>query len=115
MLTLTLLYIAAGILLILLAIPLYLKKIKPNPWYGFRTPKTMSNPELWYLVNKFGAIWMMVSGAVTVLFSIIFSPIPGLSLDVYAISCALVFAVTLTMGLIVTFRYLNVVESRLER
>ena len=66
MIQLVLLYIAGGILLILLAIPLYLGSIKPNLWYGFRIRKTLENPNIWYAVNKFGAAWMMVSGLVTV-------------------------------------------------
>lgn len=107
MATLTLLYIGGGILLVLLAIPLYLKKIKPNPWYGLRIRKTLENPDVWYPVNKFGAIWLIFSGVVTVLFAFVFSFIPGLSVDVYALSCAFVFAVTLTVGLVVTFRYMD--------
>jgi hypothetical protein len=86
---------------------LYLGKIKPNLWYGFRIRKTLENLDIWYPVNKFGAGWMMVSGFVTVLCAIGFSFVPGLSMDAYAISCALTFAVVLTVGLIITFRYMN--------
>ena len=107
MTSLILLYIAGGILLILLAIPLYLGKIKPNLWYGFRIRKTLKNPEIWYPVNKYGAGWMMVSGFVTVVCAIGFSLIPGISLDAYATSCALVFAAVLTVGLVITFRYMD--------
>lgn len=107
MITLILLYIAGGILLILLAIPLYLEKIKPNLWYGFRIRKTLHNPEIWYPVNKYGAGWMMVSGVVTVLAAIGFALIPGISLDTYATTCALTFATVLTVGLVITFRYMD--------
>ena len=107
MIQLTLLYIVAGILLILLAIPLYLGKIKPNVWYGFRIRKTLENPEIWYPVNKVGAGWMMASGVVTVLTALGLSFIPGLSVDVYATSCALIFAIVLTVGLVITFRYMD--------
>ena len=104
---LVLLYIAGGILLILLAIPLYLGKIKPNLWYGFRIRKTLENPNIWYPVNKFGAGWMMISGAVTVLCAVGFALIPGISVDGYATTCALVFAGVLTLGLVITFRYMD--------
>lgn len=107
MLMLILLYIGAGILLILLAIPLYLEKVKPNLWYGFRIRKTLENPEVWYPVNKFGAVWMMVSGIVTVLCAIGFLLIPGISIDGYATACALVFAAVLTLGMVITFRYMD--------
>lgn len=104
---LILLYIAGGMLMILLAVPLYFGKIKPNPWYGFRIRKTLQNPDVWYLVNKYGAGWMMVSGLVTVLCAVAFALIPGISLDGYATSCALTFATVTTVGLVITFRYMD--------
>lgn len=107
MIQLVILYVASGILLILLAIPLYLGKIKPNPWYGFRIRKTLENPNIWYPVNRFGAGWLMLSGVVTVLCAVGFALIPGLSVDVYAIACALAFAGVITLGLVLTFRYMD--------
>jgi len=35
-----------GVVLIAMAIPLSLRKVSPNVIYGFRTPKTLSSPEL---------------------------------------------------------------------
>lgn len=50
-------------LLILLAIPLILRKVPQNVLYGFRTPKTMSNDTIWYAAN-WGAGWdMALAGA----------------------------------------------------
>ncbi len=107
MTTLMVLYIAGGILLILLAIPLYLEKIKPNPVYGFRIRKTLEDPKVWYPVNKYGAGWMMLSGFVTALTAVVFALIPGIDVDTYATACALVFATVMTVGIIITFRYMN--------
>lgn len=45
--------IITGILEIIIGIPLLYGKIKPNIWYGFRTPKTRSNDEIWYKANKY--------------------------------------------------------------
>jgi len=47
-----------------LSVPLILKKVRPNPLYGFRTPRTLSNPEIWYPANAFAG-WAMLIGAVT--------------------------------------------------
>jgi uncharacterized membrane protein len=104
---LILLYIAGGILLILLAIPLYMGKVKPNLWYGFRVRKTLQNPDAWYAVNRVGAGWMMVSGVLTVLITIALAFVPGLSLDAYATLCAVAFAGVLTVGMVITFRYMD--------
>jgi uncharacterized membrane protein len=101
------LYTGSGILLILLAIPLYLEKIKPNGLYGFRVRKTIENPELWYPVNKYGARWLMLTGLVVVFSAIGFTLVPGLSVDGYSEMCTLVFAVVMTVGLVFTMGYMN--------
>ena len=49
----------------------------------------------------------MFSGVVTVLVAVAFYLIPGISEDVYSLTCAVIFAATLTFGLLVTLRYMN--------
>ncbi len=48
---LSLLFAGVGVLFILLSIPLILKKIPPNYFYGVRTRRTLSDENLWYVVN----------------------------------------------------------------
>jgi hypothetical protein len=43
-------FVVSGLLLCVLAIPMILKKVKPNFWYGFRVRKTLENPDIWYAV-----------------------------------------------------------------
>jgi len=50
-------------LMIALALPMAMKKVPPNWIYGFRTPKTMSSPEIWYASNRKAGINMMFAGA----------------------------------------------------
>ena len=50
-----------GLLIIGLAIPLMLGKIKRNQWYGFRTPKTLSSDNIWYPANRTAAINLIVA------------------------------------------------------
>ena len=45
--------LACASLFALMAIPLILRKIPRNGAYGFRTPKTLSNDELWYKANAY--------------------------------------------------------------
>ena len=44
--------ISAGILA-LVSIPLIANLVPPNRFYGFRTPRTLSNERIWYRVNRF--------------------------------------------------------------
>lgn len=43
--------IVAGIALILSGIPLYLRRVPPNYFFGVRLPTTLHDEEIWYDVN----------------------------------------------------------------
>jgi hypothetical protein len=45
--------LTVSVIVIILAVPLILKKIPPNGFIGFRTPKTLSTPEIWYAANRY--------------------------------------------------------------
>lgn len=44
--------IACG-LIAAVSIPLILKAVPPNRWYGIRTPHTLGNEDLWFRANRF--------------------------------------------------------------
>lgn len=51
-----------GILLVVLGN--YMGKVKQNPFVGFRTGRTLSDPENWIRTNRVGGFGMVVSGIV---------------------------------------------------
>lgn len=51
-----------SILWIALGYPLATQKIGPNGWYGFRTAKTLSDPEIWYSANVVAGKALMWAG-----------------------------------------------------
>jgi len=56
-----------GLVMIGISIPLILKKIPPNMWYGFRTKKTLSDKQIWYKANKYmGKDFLMVGIAISI-------------------------------------------------
>lgn len=44
-------FVIASTIGIVMSVPLWLGKIPPNRTTGFRTPATLSDPTLWYQVN----------------------------------------------------------------
>jgi uncharacterized membrane protein len=52
--------------MIALAIPLILRKVRPNPWYGFRTRKTLSHGKIWYAANRYAGKALLLAGGVIV-------------------------------------------------
>jgi hypothetical protein len=62
--------IGGGIFLILSALPMLYNCVKPNPWYGFRVPKTLSDERIWYPANSYAAKGMILTGIITIVVAV---------------------------------------------
>ena len=105
------LFIGAGLLQAILAIPMILGKIPPNPIYGMRTAATMSEPKLWYLANRYTGKWLFATGILIAAAAIGLYLIPGLSVDTYAYAVLAVVVVGLGLMLQRSFRYLKSLQE----
>jgi uncharacterized membrane protein len=112
---LLLLYIAGAVMLMLLALPLLCEKVPPNRLYGFRVRATLEDRTLWYAVNRYAARRLIWSGAALLAVAVILYVVPGLTLDAYAWSCAVVALGGLAVSLVQSFRYLNALARPKER
>lgn len=112
MFTLMIMYVVSGLVLSGLALPLMAGKIAPNGMYGFRVKATLENPQVWYAVNKYAGLRLLVAGILTILSAVGFYFIPGLSLDTYALACLGVFAIVLIFGLVQSVIYLRSLKLR---
>jgi uncharacterized membrane protein len=108
---LLLLFVGAGLLLIVISIPLIQRRIKPNYWYGFRTKCTLNNPDLWYEVNAYAGKRLLISGLITTLAAIGLYFVPGLTIDGYALSVMSFALVPLVIGLWQSFQYLDIISK----
>jgi uncharacterized membrane protein len=57
---------AIGIVLILSSIPLLLRWVRPNRFFGFRIPATLRDESVWYDTNALCARHMLVLGLLLV-------------------------------------------------
>ena len=62
-LVLLIVFVAAGLLLAVLALPMAYGKVPPNPWYGFRVKTTLENEAVWYPANAFAGKRLFWVGA----------------------------------------------------
>ena len=104
-------YIGAGLLLAVLAIPLIMGKVPPNPIYGMRTSATMSDPKLWYPANCYTGKWLFGTGMGIVVAAVGLYRIPGLSVDAYALSCLAVFVAFFGVGIWRSIVYLKKLQN----
>jgi uncharacterized membrane protein len=99
-------YVAAGLLLIALSVPLIRRKVRPNAWYGFRVRQTLADPDTWYAANVFAGKYLLGVGLVTVLAAVGLYRVPGITLDVYALVCAGIILTALAVCVIQCLRNL---------
>jgi uncharacterized membrane protein len=60
-------YALMGIALILASVPMIIGSVPPNRWYGFRTPRTQSDPKVWYPANRIAGQYLAFAGLLIVL------------------------------------------------
>ncbi len=53
-----------GLIIALLAVPLVLRRVPPNPLYGLRVPATFRDESVWYDANAASGRDLLVLGAV---------------------------------------------------
>jgi hypothetical protein len=103
-------YFVTGLLFVGVSQPMVKRRVKPNPWYGFRTPKTLSSEEIWYSANAYCGRALTVAGCFICLASIALVPLvylPHLGPNTYAYGCLIALFGSLTWVVVVSFRYLQ--------
>lgn len=98
-------FVLGGGLLIALSIPLIQRRVKPNNWYGFRTPRTLKDPNVWYPANEFAAKRMLWVGVAMIGAAVICYFIPNLSLEIYASIIGAVAVIGLIIGAFQSFAF----------
>jgi uncharacterized membrane protein len=101
------LYVALGLGLVGVAIPMARRKVRPNPVYGFRTPSTLRDPPLWYDVNEYAGRMLVRAGVTIVAVAVAAMPVALFSTEAYTLLCALVMIGGLAMSTVASFRYLR--------
>lgn len=99
----------SGLLVVGLSIPMILGKVKPNWWYGFRTPKTLSDERIWYKANAYAGKLLLVIGLSWVVGAVVLRYIPAIggSFELYNWAYLLLVIIGLILLLILSLRYLS--------
>lgn len=92
-------YSLAGLLFVVVSLPLILERVGPNRWYGLRVEKTLADERIWYAANKVLGYDLLVAGAVIFLTPLVTSlvdrqrPIPVNKINLFVFIAALAAAV----------------------
>jgi uncharacterized membrane protein len=82
------------------SVPLILRAVPPNRWYGVRTTRTLSSEKLWFRANHFAG-WAFLAAAGTTAVVLVLAPEVG---PAYG---ALVLAVSVGVALFATLAYVR--------
>lgn len=104
--------VAAGLIIAASAAPLILGKIPPNRWYGFRTPKTLRDPAIWYSANAYAGRWLLAAGLIIAAAAVALSVTPKISIEAYSFSMLAVTLLTVGVAVVQSVRYLNRLEAK---
>jgi uncharacterized membrane protein len=95
----TLLFVAVGLLLIGLAIPLMRRLVRPNRLYGLRVPATFADDWVWYEANARTGRDLFCVGLFQITMAILLAVVPGVTdpLNV-GINAAILFVGAIVMA-----------------
>lgn len=96
-------FLVASVLMCLIAVPMALRKVRRNPWYGFRTPATLRKPELWYAVNATAGRGMFLTGLISLAGTLILGAMIA-DVDLYALLMAALLVGGMMLTLVYTWR-----------
>jgi len=86
-----------------LSLPMILGKVAPNSTYGFRTPLTLSRPDIWYAANTFSGWTLLIAAVISV---VALWLLPARSFERPWLALA-IFVVPLLISLAVSLIYLH--------
>ena len=104
---LLILFVASGLLLAVLSVPLIFRKIPPNYWYGFRVRATLESEDVWYPANECAGKWLLWVGMGTVVAALTLFLMPTTNVGIYAAAVGGILIVGLVVAVIQSFVYLR--------
>lgn len=88
------LFATIGLLLVVIALPLALRRVPRNHWYGLRVPSTLSDDGIWFDANAASGRDLACLGALVVAVSLALGPAVVASED----RCAAILALLTGVG-----------------
>ena len=90
-------FCGVGLFFIAVSIPLIQERVPPNSFYGFRTAKSLSDPNIWYTINRLSGIDLLLAGVLISLGSVAML-ILGQGLQLRQIALALLLLMIFTLS-----------------
>ena len=100
-------FLVPCMIILVVSVPLMLKVVPPNRIYGFRTPRTLANRELWFRVNRFAGFALFSAAGMS---TAVFIALPEFASG-RSIAGLAVFLVPMVIAVVASFAYLRRAEK----
>jgi uncharacterized membrane protein len=107
MIRMMILFTITGLVLAIIGMPLSMGKIPPNHFYGFRTRRTLSDPDIWYPANVYAGRLMTIGGLIISIAAPLLVVIPGIDLHTYSNGFAIVMLVVICVVTTLSLNYIR--------
>lgn len=108
-------FLAVGVLLIAVSIPLLMRRVGPNPVFGLRVPATFADPWVWYEANARSARDLVVLAVILIVVALALAPVRALTDDAYAACFGVLLGVGGVTAAVIGWRRANhMLEQRRE-
>lgn len=96
--------VVLNLVLIGFGLPLAMRKVKPNPTYGFHAKRICHDPALWYPVNAFAGKFLAFAGFAGAFFSVfIYARNPSLEARAFGFLAIVIMTGLLLLVLVASF------------
>ncbi len=113
--TMLIMQACTSLVLIGWSIPLIRRMVPPNHWYGFRVPRTLRDPIVWYEANAYSGKCLVGAGLAILIGSGSLYAVAVLDGPSYATACAVVALGALAVAVILSFRFLGRLPESTDR
>ena len=107
------LFIFFNLVVIAGALPLAMRKVRPNPIYGIRSKDIQSDEKLWYAANAAAGRTLIVGGLLSLFFTVVFFFQRDMDAYSFLSAGALVFMVCMVVVLIVCVIRVRGIKKRM--
>lgn len=101
------LFVAVGLVVAALAVPLMAGKVRQNSLYGLRIPATMKDPIVWYEANRVAGRYLGAVGVLTVALALLMHVVVGAPSPLTAGVCAAWLLVGVVVATVKSVRLAN--------
>ena len=107
------LFIFFNLVVIVGAIPLAMRKVRPNPTYGIQSKAIRSDEKLWYAANAAAGRTLIMGGIISLLLTVVFFFQRNMTDDYFLNAGAIVFMMSMLVVLLVTVIRVRRIKKRM--